>query len=79
MRYEKFINSDTGRIVASIILGLGIATFFREICKGKHCVVTHALPMKEVDGQIYKYEGKCYKYSTSQVPCNKNKKIYTFA
>ena len=70
MKFEKFLNNKTGRIVASILLGFGLATLFRQACKGNKCIITKAAPMKEINGQIYKYNNKCYKYSSTPIKCN---------
>ena len=71
MKFDKFINNKTGKIIASILLGIGLATLFRKACKGKNCIIKKAVPMKEINGQIYKYNNKCYKYSSTPVKCNK--------
>ncbi len=79
MNFSKFLTDKNGRIISSIILGLGLATLFRQICKGTNCVIQHAAPMNEIEGQVYKYNNKCYKYTTSPVKCDNNKKILQFA
>jgi hypothetical protein len=76
---SKFIHTETGKYVMSILLGLGIATFFREICKGRDCIVFHAPPLEDVENKIFKYDNKCYKYSTVPTKCDNNKKIIDFA
>lgn len=76
---SKFIHTETGKYVMSILLGLGIATFFREICKGRNCIVFHAPPLEDVENKIFKYDNKCYKYSTAPTKCDNNKKIIDFA
>jgi hypothetical protein len=58
-----------------MLLGLGLATMFRAVCVGKRCIITAAPPMEEVDGQIYKFDKKCYKMESHAVKCNKNKQI----
>ena len=42
MNLKRLIYSDVGRIVISIILGLGLATLFRKVCKERDCLVFHA-------------------------------------
>ena len=61
MYLSKFVHSVTGRNLMSIILGLGLATFFRKMCSGKNCIITKAPPLEEIDDKIYKFDGKCYK------------------
>jgi hypothetical protein len=69
MKFEKFVNNKTGKIVGSILLGFGLATLFRQACKGKKCIITKSVPMKEINDQIYKFNDKCYKYSSTPVNC----------
>lgn len=76
---SKLIHTETGKYVMSILLGLGIATFFRQICKGRNCVIFHAPPLEEVENKIFKYGDKCYKYNTIPTKCDNNKKIVDFA
>ena len=37
MHLGKFVHSYTGKIIMSLILGIGLATLFRSACKGKQC------------------------------------------
>lgn len=77
MHLEKFVHSQTGKYIMSIILGLGLATIFREVCKGNKCKVIKAPPLEDIDDKIYKFGGKCYKMEKNQVKCNaKGKKVY---
>ena len=76
MYLEKFVNSQTGKYVMSILLGIGLATIFRAACKGKRCRVIRSPPLEEVDGQIYKFNGKCYRMEREQTQCSKDKKTY---
>lgn len=78
MHLEKFVNSRTGKILMSILLGIGLATFFRAACKGKRCRAQVAPPVEELDGQTYRFNNKCYKMDKSPVKCNKKKTIVTF-
>ena len=38
MNFKKALNSDTGKILISVLLGLGLASLFREACKGDKCI-----------------------------------------
>jgi len=79
MNLTKFVHSETGKCLMSVILGLGLATLFRATCKGTNCVVYHAPPMDEIDNKIYKYDNKCYKYTQSPVKCDPSKQTIEFA
>jgi len=74
MYLDKFVHSHTGKIIMSIILGIGLATFFRSACKGKNCRVIGAPPMEEIDDQTYRFDDKCYKIERNAVKCDINKR-----
>ena len=57
MYLSKFVHSETGRYLMSVILGLGLATFFRKMCSGKNCIVSKAPPLEEIEDKIYKFDG----------------------
>ena len=79
MYLYKFVKSNSGKYIMSIILGIGLATFFRSVCKGKDCFIYHAPPLDEIDDKIYKFDGKCYKFESVNTKCNSNKRIVKFA
>jgi hypothetical protein len=70
MYLDKFVHSYTGKILMSVLLGIGLATFFREACKGKRCRLVSSPPMEEIDNQTYKFDDKCYKMEKSVIQCN---------
>ena len=74
MHLSKFIHSTRGRYLMSLILGFGLATLFRTICKGKNCVLMKAPENSEIDGKLFRFQEKCYKYNTKQTKCDVNKK-----
>jgi len=78
MHLSKFVHSTTGRYMMSILLGIGLATFFRQTCVGKNCVTYNAPPNEELEDQIYKFDSKCYKMEKNSVNCDSKKKIYGF-
>jgi len=70
------MNSQMGKIFISILLGLGLATFFRTVCKEKNCIRFSGPVIGEIDGKIYKHGEKCYKYdSESSGSCDPNKRV----
>jgi len=74
----RFIHTDNGKIIMSILLGFGLASLFRAVCKDKDCLLFHAPPLEEIKDKIYKYDNKCYKYTTKSASCDNNKKIVGF-
>jgi hypothetical protein len=79
MYLDKFVHSQTGKVLMSILLGLGLATFFRAVCKGKRCIIITAPPMEEIEEQIYKFNDKCYKFEKNVVKCEDNNKTINIA
>ena len=80
MHLGKFVHTETGRIIMSIILGLGLASLFRTICEEGSCRVFHAPPLDDITDKIFETDdNKCVKYSPVSTKCSSNKKIITFA
>ena len=79
MYLDKFVHTSTGRIIMSVILGLGLATFFRAICKGKQCRVITSPPLEELEDQTYRFDDKCYKLEKNAVKCVKSQNILNIA
>lgn len=79
MKLKEILNSNTGKIIISIILGLGLATLFRSACSEKGCVVFLAQPPKKTEQKIFKEDDSCYKYTLKQTSCNTSKKKVRFA
>ena len=49
----KTIHTPNGKLVISIILGIGMASLFRKICTGRNCIVFKAPDFNEVEKNIY--------------------------
>ena len=79
MHLYKFVKSNTGKYLMSLILGIGLATIFRSVCKGKECIIHQAPPLEEIEDKIYKFDGKCYKFERVSNKCNSKKQIVEFA
>lgn len=68
---EDFVNNDKGKIFISIIWGLGLATLFRKVCKGRKCMVIKGPKPEEMDNKVYKFDEKCYLYKAQNTTCKK--------
>ena len=66
---DKILKSKHGKIIISIIWGLGLAALFRKVCEGRKCLVIRGPKPKEVDNKIYKFDDKCYKYNSYTTKC----------
>jgi hypothetical protein len=72
MGLSDMLESNEGKILLSILLGLGLASMFRQICKKGNCIVIKGPPRKETESYFYKIRDECYKYTPYIVPCNGN-------
>ena len=79
MYLRRLIYGDVGKTIISIILGLGLATLFRKVCKDRDCIVFKAPDVKKIKNQIFKFQDKCYKFEENIEKCSNNKKIVEFA
>jgi len=71
---QKLIRSERGGILMSILLGFGIATLFRPICKGKSCITFTAPPKDFLNNGIFKFNDKCYKNHPERISCQSQMK-----
>ncbi len=69
MELGAVLKSKQGEILVSVILGFGLATLFRKVCKGNTCIVVKGPKISEVDKFYYKVDEKCYKYTPYVAPC----------
>ena len=59
IHFGKFVHTETGKIIMSILLGFGLASLFRTVCKDKDCLLFYAPPLDKIKDKIYKNSGKC--------------------
>ena len=65
----KTIHTRNGQYIISFILGIGLASLFRKVCKDRNCIVFRAPDLDEVTKSVYNYGDKCYSFKKSAVPC----------
>jgi hypothetical protein len=76
--FGKFVHTENGKIIMSILLGFGLASLFRTVCKDHNCLIFHAPPLNEFKDKIYKSNGKCVKYNPVPTKCSNNFKTVSF-
>ena len=79
MHLERFVQTAAGRILMSIVLGVGLASLFKASCKGRNCVVMQAPKLEELKDKIYKVDDKCYKFKPTQTKCSGTTENFEFA
>lgn len=67
------MHTKFGRIIISVLLGLGLASIFRRSCKNHRCLVFKAPQITALTEGVYMHGGKCFSYKTTSVPCNSAK------
>jgi hypothetical protein len=75
MNFKRLLNTPVGITFISILLGLGLASLFRKVCKDRNCIEFNGPIIGEISGKTYKYDEKCYKYEATPVKCDTTKKI----
>lgn len=79
MQLKEILHSKNGKVLMSIILGIGAATLFRKTCKERNCLVFKSPPMKDITDKVFEYDNKCYNFKEQIKKCNTNMKTVTFA
>jgi hypothetical protein len=79
MELKRFFTTETGKIIMSFLLGLGLATLFKKTCDGVDCLVFKAPSLEDIKKKKYKYGNKCFQYNMDSVICDNKKKIVEFA
>ena len=79
MAFEKLFRTETGKIIMSTLLGLGLATLFRKGCIGRKCLEFKAPTLEDIKKKIYKYGDNCFKYEMESNVCDARKKNIEFA
>ena len=75
MNLRRLIVSPIGKIIMSIILGIGLASLFRKVCNERNCIKFNGPVITNVEGKIFKHGAKCYKYNAVPEKCNDAKRI----
>ena len=76
---QKLINSNAGKYIISILLGIGLSTLFRNACNDRKCIIFKAVSPENVKDNIeFKVDNNCYKYTHEQVKCSDDNSELTF-
>lgn len=69
--FTNILKSKDVKIVFSVIWGLGLASLFKRVCKGRDCIIYRAPPPEYVKGKTFSFDNKCYNYVPQLVSCNR--------
>ena len=74
----KFVHTKSGKTIMSILLGFGLASLFRTVCKDKDCLLFYAAPLEKIKDKVFKSGENCVKYSPIPTKCDANVKTINF-
>jgi hypothetical protein len=80
---RKFMGTESGKALISIILGLGIASLFRKKpCSSlvdakskKDCIKFVSPDMNTLHEKVFQYGDECFVYNTRPTPCDQSKTL----
>ena len=76
---KKVLYSNVGRIIISIILGIGLASLFRKVCKDRNCMVFKGPQMSELKDQTFNFNDACYEFKEKSIKCGERIKSIEFS
>jgi hypothetical protein len=76
--FKRLLYSKFGKILISILLGLGLASLFRKACNDRKCLKFIGPDLNEIKEKSYKFDNKCYKFKPVAKSCSTEKKIINF-
>lgn len=79
MEFKRFFHTESGKVIISILLGLGLATLFTKTCEGVNCLIFKAPSLDDIKKKTYKYGDECFQYEMISTMCDINKKNVNFA
>tara|TARA_B110000003_G_scaffold23614_2_gene22581 strand:+ start:18460 stop:18699 length:240 start_codon:yes stop_codon:yes gene_type:complete len=79
MNLQRLLYGKYSKVILSIILGFGLATFFRKACNSRKCHNFVTPDMKKVVNETYEFDGKFYKFIPKSKRCSTDKKVIPFA
>ena len=69
---KRILNSNTGKIILSVIWGFGLAALFRRACVGRKCIIYKGPHPNQIKDRVFRYGNKCYKYQPQVAKCKKD-------
>lgn len=68
--FNDIDSNDVRMKLISIILGLGLASFFRKVCNKESCKIIKGPDLKSISKNMYKIDNKCYEYKPIATLCD---------
>ncbi len=65
----KLFKTREGRLIVSILWGLGLACLFRQVCRGRQCIIYEGPDPNAVSNQTFIQDNKCYRFYPKSTTC----------
>ena len=79
---KNLLHTSMGKIILSILLGLGFATLFRQICNSKDCYKFIGPKHNELRDKIFASDSektKCYSLVEENITCGSKSKTLDYS
>lgn len=73
------MNTQFGRCLISVILGIGFSSIFRKTCSNTNCLVFKAPHHDDISKNIYRHNDDCYKFTAKSISCKTRSKQIDYA
>ena len=67
------LNNERNIFIMSFLWGMGLAVILLRKCMDGYCIVVKGPDKKEIEGNIFKVDDKCYKFDSHITTCKENK------
>ena len=78
---KNLLHTNIGKIILSVLLGLGLATLFRQICNSKDCYKFIGPKHNELRDKIFASDSektKCYSLVEENITCGSKSKTLDY-
>jgi hypothetical protein len=76
--FSSAMHTSGGKFAISFLLGVGLASLFRRVCKDRNCMVFRPPPFDEVTKNTYLYDEKCYTFKDKPSKCGTGQREISF-
>ena len=79
---KNMLHTSMGKIILSILLGLGLSTIFRQVCNSKDCYKFIGPKHNELRDKIFASDTnktKCYSLVEENIPCGSKSRTLDYA
>ena len=77
--FQKLMYTKLGKYVISVILGFGLASLFRSVCKDKECLDFQGPSLVNIQKYAYRFNESCYKFNEKAIRCGNSETSVNFA